>query len=168
MNAHDPSVNCFCHFCGHPLRFQISRLGQAVNCLNCTMETILFIPGLQPPYPEERYALQTSEIRWMQNQFGLRTLSGVISNHSDQYLDWVRVEFILYSGCGMPIGMTSDCIINFTAQSSWTFHAPVSQSEASQVSEPLLSCEYGRITRPAAASPASLATSERPALARTC
>ena len=148
MNAHDPSLNCFCHFCGHPLQFQISRVGQAVNCLNCMMETILFIPGLQSPYPEHRYSLQADEISWIQNQFGLRKISGFVTNKSGQFLDWVRVEFILYNKDGLPIGMTSDCLISLSAQSTWNFNAPVSQPEAAKASEPLLSCEYGRISRP--------------------
>ena len=148
MSAHDPSVNCFCHYCGNPLKFQISRVGQAVNCMSCMMETILFIPGLQSPYPEERYSLQTSSIAWAQNEFGLRRLTGNILNSSGQYLDWIRVEFILYNSQGLPIGMTSDCLISFSAQAIWNFNAPISQGEATKASQPILSCEYGRITQP--------------------
>ncbi len=167
MNAHNPSVNCFCNFCGHPLRFQISRVGQAVNCLNCMMETILFIPGLQSPYPEDRYLLHASEISWIQNQFGLRKISGILTNKSGQHLDWVRVEFILYNEDSLPIGMTSDCLISFSAQSAWTFNAPVSQAEAARASEPLLSCEYGRIMRPITGNLAFPSAIEMQPMART-
>lgn len=161
-------MNCFCHFCGHPLRFQISRVGQAVNCLNCTMETVLFIPGLQSPYPEERYCVKAREISWKQNQFGLRTISGVIFNESGHYLDWVRVEFILYNSNGLPIGTTSDCLIDFSTQTVWQFNAPVSQTEAILASEPLLSCEYGRVAqpRPMPSTPGSGLLPEKPALVR--
>jgi len=29
MLSQDSNLNCYCHFCGSPLRFQISRAGQA-------------------------------------------------------------------------------------------------------------------------------------------
>lgn len=140
-------MNCYCHFCGSPLRFQISRAGQAVNCFNCGMETVLFIPGLGAPYAEEQYALQTREVSWSTNEFGVRLLCGVAINNSTKNLDWVRIEFILYNKQGIPVGTTSDCKINFPCGESWKFQAPVNQIEAVHASEALLSCEYGRVTR---------------------
>src|SRR5215475_9654198 len=147
MVLHDPCMNCYCHFCGSPLRFQISRVGQVVNCFNCSMETVLFIPGLAAPYTEDQYALQTRDVTWATNQFGVRNLIGVVVNNSEKNLDWVRIEFILYNGQNLPIGTTSDCRINFPSGESWKFQAPVNQKEAVRPSEVLLSCEYGRVTR---------------------
>jgi len=147
MLSQDSNTNCYCHFCGSPLRFQISRVGQAVNCFNCGMETILFIPGLGAPYGEEQYAIQTREVNWSTNQLGVRHLCGVAINNSNKNLDWVRIEFILYNQQGLPVGTTSDCKISFPSGESWKFQAPVNQVEALNSSEALLSCEYGRITR---------------------
>ncbi len=147
MVSQDQNMNCYCHFCGSPLRFQISRVGQAVNCFNCAMETVLFIPGMGAPYAEENYAVHTREVSWFTNQFGVRHLSGVVINNSAKNLDWVRIEFILYNGQGLPVGTTSDCKINFPSGESWKFQAPVNQIEAAHSSEALLSCEYGRVTK---------------------
>ena len=147
MTAQDPQMNCYCHFCGSPLRFQISRAGQAVNCFNCSMETILFIPGLPAPYPEEQYRLEFREIQWSTAEFGGRILTGTVFNSSTKNLDWVRIEFILYTEQGLPVGSTSDSMIQFGSQQSWRFKAPVMQVEAARASEPLLSCEYGRVAR---------------------
>src|SRR6267378_47974 len=147
MLSQDSNLNCYCHFCGSPLRFQISRAGQAVNCFNCGMETILFIPGLGAPYGEEQYSIQTREAGWSTNEFGVRHLRGIAINNSTKNLDWVRIEFILYNKHGVPVGTTSDCKIGFPSGESWKFQAPVNQLEAVHCSEGLLSCEYGRVTR---------------------
>jgi hypothetical protein len=147
MTSHDPHINCYCNFCGSPLRFQISRVGQVVNCFNCSMETVLFIPGLSAPYPEDQYLLQVREVVWGDTQFGGRQIGGVVVNSSAKNLDWVRVEFILYNQAGLPIGSTSDCLITLASQAVWKFAVPVHQPEAVRASEPLLSCEYGRISR---------------------
>jgi len=111
------------------------------------METILFIPGLGAPYGEEQYAIQTREMSWSTNEFGVRHLCGVAINNSTKNLDWVRIEFILYNKQGLPVGTTSDCKISFPSGESWKFQAPVNQLEAVHSSEALLSCEYGRVTR---------------------
>ena len=140
-------MNCFCHFCGSQLRFQISRAGETVNCFNCTMETVLFIPGLPGPYPEERYRVEVREVEWVKNQFGLRYLAGVVMSRTPRHLDWVRIEFILYNDQGLPVGSTSECHTDLDANGLWKFQTPVSQVEAVKVSEPLVSCEYGRITQ---------------------
>jgi hypothetical protein len=111
------------------------------------METVLFIPGLQPPYEEERYALETREVVWTKNEFGVRTLMGVVENCSMRDLDWVRIEFILYDRSSVPVGTTSDCLLKFSARKLWKFRAPIAQSDVERASEGLLSCEYGRVTR---------------------
>ena len=152
-----PGINCYCHFCGNLLRFQIARAGEAVNCFDCGMETVLFIPGLQPPYPEFQSVLEVKEIRWAKNRFGVRHLEGLIENKSAKHLDWIRIEFILYERLGCPVGTTSDCLISVPPGKVWKFQAPVSQAEALQASEPLLSCEYGRVHVPRTA-PASNAS----------
>src|SRR6266571_2453755 len=90
-------INCYCNFCGSPVRFQISRAGETVNCFDCGMETVLFIPGLESPYSEDQYVLEAREIKWGKNQFGLRQVEGVVENKSAKHLDWVRIEFILYA-----------------------------------------------------------------------
>jgi len=138
-------MNCFCHFCGSSLLFHICRAGELVNCFNCGMETVLFIPGLQAPYSPEQYVLETKEIRWTNNPFGFRYLEGIVENKSLKHLDWVRVEFILYRQPTLPVGSTSDSICSFAPGKLWKFRAPVSQSEAVEASSPLLSCEYGRV-----------------------
>jgi hypothetical protein len=125
--------------------FHIGRAGQTVNCFNCGMETVLFIPGLEAPYSERQYLLETREIGWNQTQFGVRCLEGVVENKSAKHLDWVRIEFILYGQPGLPVGSTSDCLIAVPPSKVWKFQAPVSQPEARHASEPLLSCEYGRV-----------------------
>jgi hypothetical protein len=165
MVSQDPCINCFCHFCGSQLRFQISRVGETVNCFNCTMETVLFIPGLAGPYPEERYRVEAREMEWKKSDFGLRYLAGVVMSMTQRHLDWVRVEFILYSQQGLPVGSTSDCRTSFGPNDLWKFQAPVAQTEAVKASDPLISCEYGRVaggkilqaTRPA--TPAKLPAS---------
>jgi hypothetical protein len=147
MTVQDPNVKCYCNFCGSPIGFQISRVGQTVNCFACSMETVLFIPGLQPPYEEERYTLETREVAWSRNEFGVRTLVGVVENCSRQDLDWVRIEFILYDRSSVPVGTTSDCLLKFPARKLWKFRAPIAQGDVDRASEALLSCEYGRVTR---------------------
>jgi len=148
MAMQPPGMNCYCNFCGSPLRFHIARAGEAVNCFNCGMETVLFIPGLQAPYPEDQYVLEARETQWAKNEFGVRHLEGVVENKSSKHLDWVRIEFILYSQPGLPVGSTSDCIVGVPPGKLWKFQAPVSQADALEASEPLLSCEYGRVLRP--------------------
>src|SRR5439155_790216 len=127
--------------------FHIGRAGETVNCFNCGMETVLFIPGLEAPYSEEHYPLVTKEIRWTNSNLGIRLLEGVVENKSARRLDWVRIEFILYSRPDCPVGTTSDCWIELPPAQLWKFRAPVSQADALHASEPLLSCEYGRVMR---------------------
>ena len=146
-----PGINCYCHFCGSLLRFQIARAGETVNCFNCCMETVLFIPGLQAPYSEEQCLLETRDIRWAESKFGMRHLQGFVENKSGKHLNWVRIEFILYGQPGCPVGSASDCLIDFPPTKLWKFQAPVSQGEALHASEPLLACEYGRVGRPGTA-----------------
>ena len=142
------AIRSYCHFCGSPIRFQIGRAGEVVNCPDCGMETVLFIPGLGTPYLQQEYALTCSEVLWEVSPLGLRKLRGVVENHAPKDLDWVRIEFILYNGLALPVGSTSDCQINFRSGKRWAFHAPVCQKDAVRASEPMLSCEYGRIVRP--------------------
>src|SRR5947207_2980013 len=134
MEMSEPSLNCYCNFCGTPLRFQISRVGEAVNCFECGMETVLFIPGLGAPYPPALYVLEARQIHWTRSQFGVRLLEGMVENKSDRDLDWVRIEFILYNQDGLPVGCTSDCLMNFSATGVWRFQAPISQPEAVKTS----------------------------------
>jgi len=146
----DAGMNCYCHFCGNPMRFHISRAGEAVNCFNCGMETVLFIPGLEAPYSEEQYPLAMKEFRWSNSDLGIRHLEGIVENKSARRLDWVRIEFILYNRPNCPVGTTSDCWTDLPPGENWKFRAPVSQADAQHASEPLLSCEYGRVMRPRA------------------
>ena len=152
MTMAHPGINCYCHFCSSPLRFQIARVGETVNCFNCCMETVLFIPGLQAPYSEEQCLLEARDIRWAENKFGVRHVQGCVENKSGRHLNWVRIEFILFSKQGCPVGSTSDCLIDVPRARLWNFQAPVVQSEALHASDPLLACEYGRVHRPGAAS----------------
>ena len=152
---HRPGINCYCNFCGSPLQFEISRAGEAVNCLNCCMETVLFIPGLDAPYPGEQYVVEARDVRWGTNQFGVRQLQGTVHNKSAKHLDWIRIEFILYGQQGLPVGSTSDCLIGVPPGKVWNFQAPVAQGDAVKASAPLLTCEYGRITTPQPASSAN-------------
>ena len=138
-------MHCYCHFCGTPVRFHIARAGETVNCFNCSIETVLFIPGIGAPYTQDQYPLEAKEIAWGTNQFGVRHLTGVVVNKSLKNFDWVRIEFILFNKAGLPVGSTSDCLLNFGAQKSWKFRAPVSQPEVLRASQGLLSCEYGRV-----------------------
>jgi hypothetical protein len=144
MTMLHPGINCYCHFCGSPLRFQIARAGETVNCFNCCMETVLFIPGLQAPYSDQACILEARDIRWDESRFGIRHVQGYVENKSPKRLNWVRIEFILFGKQG-PVGSTSDCLIDVPPAKLWKFQAPVSQSEAVHSSAPLLACEYGRI-----------------------
>jgi hypothetical protein len=111
------------------------------------METVLFIPGLPGPYPEERYRVEVREVEWIKNQFGLRYLAGVVMSRTQRHLDWVRIEFILYNDQGLPVGSTSECRTELEPNGLWKFQTIVSQVDAVKVSDPLVSCEYGRITQ---------------------
>src|SRR5215470_12864481 len=86
---------CECNFCGGALRFEITRAGQLVNCQDCGMETVMFIPGIDRPYPTNEYCLEATNIGWSKTVFGMRKVVGVIVNTSNHDLDWVRVEFTL-------------------------------------------------------------------------
>jgi hypothetical protein len=145
-------MNCYCHFCGQPVPFHIGRAGETVNCFNCGMETVLFIPGLPTPYAEDQHLLETRETKWAMTQFGIRCLEGIVENKSSKHLDWVRIEFILFGQAGVPIGSTSDCLINVAPNKVWKFRAPVAQADVTHASEPLVSCEYGRVAQPKTAS----------------
>src|SRR5262249_36808853 len=107
---------------------------------------VLFIPGLDAPYPSHQYVLEALDVRWGTNQFGVRQLQGSIHNKSTKHLDWLRIEFILYGQQGLPVGSTSDCLTGVPPGKVWDFQAPVAQGDAVQASAPLLTCEYGRIT----------------------
>jgi len=148
MSMLHPGINCYCHFCGSPLRFQIARAGETVNCFNCCMETVLFIPGLQAPYSVEECVVEARDIRWAENRFGVRHVQGCLENKSGRHLSWLRIEFILFGKQGCPIGSTSDCLIGVPPAKVWKFQAPVCQTEALQASGPLLACEYGRLCPP--------------------
>ncbi len=138
---------CDCNFCGGRLRFEAWRAGQLVNCPDCLMETILFLPGAEPPYPPEQYVMEAQNIAWTQNPWGVRNLVGTVVNRSAKHLDWVKIEFTLVNAQGLPVGSTSDCLISFPPKALWRFQAPVFQPEATGISAPMLSCEYGKVLR---------------------
>ena len=112
------------------------------------METVIFVPGSDRPYPAEQYSLRATNIGWSKNHFGMRNVIGTVVNSSPHDLDWVRVEFTLVNREGIPVGSTSDCLIDFKANDVWHFQAPVSQLDASGVGAPQLSCEFGKLVVP--------------------
>ena len=115
------------------------------------METVIFIPGNERPYPEEEFFLQASHIGWSRSPFGYRNVVGAVVNTSHKDLDWVRIEFTLVNREAMPVGSTSDCLIHFPINGVWRFQAPVFQADAVGVGAPLISCEYGKIFIPGGA-----------------
>ena len=139
---------CECNFCGGALHFDGSRAGELVNCQDCGMETIMFIPGRDQPYPTNEYLLEATNIGWSKTMFGTRNVVGMIVNTSNRDLDWVRVEFTLVNRQALPVGSTSDCLIDFPADGVWRFQAPVCQHDAVGVSAPLISCEFGKLFAP--------------------
>jgi hypothetical protein len=138
---------CECNFCGGTLRYEISKANELVNCQDCGMETVIFVPGGETPYPENEYFLQATNIGWSKHSLGFRNVIGTVVNNSQKDLDWVRIEFTLVNRESLPIGSTSDCLLEFPVNGVWRFHAPVFQSEAVGVGAPLISCEYGKISQ---------------------
>jgi hypothetical protein len=143
-------LKCDCHFCGKAVRFEVSQVGQLVNCLDCGQETVLYIPGQGPPYLPELFPLVATNIAWSRNPLGLRNIVGIVMNKSNKNLDWVRIEFTLVNQLALPVGSTSDALFNLPAKGTWQFKAPVFQADALGAGAPQLSCEYGKIfcTRP--------------------
>ena len=111
------------------------------------METVIFIPGGQSPYPQEEFFLQATNIGWSKHPLGFRNVVGTVANNSQKDLDWVRIEFTLVNREALPIGSTSDCLLDFPVNGVWRFHAPVFQPDAVGVGAPLISCEYGKIAK---------------------
>ena len=139
---------CECNFCGKDVSFGISKAGELVNCQGCGMETVLFVPGVARPYPQEQYFLQATNIGWSRTPLGFRNVVGSVINTSDRNFDWVRIEFSLITREAVPVGETSDCLIGFPAKGIWRFRAPVFQAQALGVGAPLIACEYGKIVVP--------------------
>jgi hypothetical protein len=126
------------------------------------METIMFVPGGEQPYPLNEFLLEATNIGWSKTAFGTRNVVGMIVNTSNRDLDWVRVEFTLVNRQALPVGSTSDCLMEFPAESVWRFQAPVCQSDAVGVGAPLISCEFGKIFAPKpVATPALIAQPQR-------
>jgi len=148
MKATERLQSCECNFCGSAIAFEISKSGELVNCQNCGMETVLFVPGVAQPYPQEQYFLQATNIGWSRTALGFRNVVGTVINTSDRNFDWVRIEFTLVNREAAPVGGTSDCLIGFPPKGIWTFRAPVFQAEALGVGAPLIACEYGKIKVP--------------------
>ena len=140
--------SCECNFCGTEIGFAISKVGELVNCQNCGMETVLFVPGIAGPYPQEQYFLQATNIGWSRTPLGFRNVVGTVINTSERHFDWVRIEFKLVNREANQVGETSDCLIGFPPKGIWTFRAPVFQAEALGVGAPLIACEYGKILVP--------------------
>jgi hypothetical protein len=141
---------CECNFCGSTLQFEVSKRNELVNCDYCAMETVLFVPGAELPYPREEFFLQATNVGWSKHVLGFRNVVGAVVNTSNKDLDWVRIEFTLVNRQAIPVGSTSDCLITFPVNGIWRFHAPVFQLDAVGVGAPLLSCEYGKISVPKA------------------
>ena len=147
----DPVSNfeeCACNFCGAAVRFEVSKAGELVNCENCGMETVIFTPGGELPYPPEEFVLKATNIRWSKNPLAYRNIVGEVLNTSNKDLDWVRIEFALVNREAVPVGIASDCLIGFQANGIWRFTAPVFQGDALGVGAPLISCEFGRLCAP--------------------
>ena len=139
---------CECNFCGNEMNFETSKTGELVNCQDCGMETVLFEPGADAPYPQREFSLQVLNIGWSNHPLGFRNVVGTVVNNSQKDLDWVRIEFTLVNREAVPVGTTSDCLIGFPVNGVWRFHAPVFQTDALGVGAPLLTCEYGKIVVP--------------------
>jgi hypothetical protein len=142
-------LTCECNFCGASLRFADACVGQAVNCLKCGMETILFVPGQEPPYSPDEYRLKAGQVSWRRSPYNhSRELVITLENLSNHDLDWARVEFILYNDQRRPVGSASDSLEYFPAKRQWTFHAPVCEDDARLASDPILTCEFGKVDQP--------------------
>jgi len=139
---------CTCNFCGAPVRFEVSKAGELVNCENCGMETVIFARGAELPYPAEEFVLKAANIRWSKNPLAFRNIIGEVLNTSNKDLDWVRIEFALVNREAVPVGIASDCLIGLRANAIWRFSAPVFQADAVGVGAPLISCEFGRLCAP--------------------
>src|SRR5439155_14675322 len=95
---------CFCNFCSTWLRFQVSRAGHAVNCPYCLMKTVLYVPEEGEPHPPRKCRLELRRIAWAASELGYRCIVGEVVNPSQNDLDWVRIEFILFSSAQSVIG----------------------------------------------------------------
>jgi len=146
MSFDDPAkAVCFCNFCGNSLRFQPLRAGEAINCLHCGMETILYAPDTGQPFPKER-RVTVENIRLEITDLGLRYLVGEVVNASAGRLNWIRIQFFVFDKNSMMTGATSDSHLNFGAGQTWNFRAPVFNKEAVQASVPDFYCEHGKIS----------------------
>ncbi len=155
MLMEDKNVTCFCNFCSTWLPFRISRTGETVNCPNCTMETVLYLPEASRPYPLDKYAVEIRKIRWEVSQLGFRRIAGEVVNSTPSDLDWVRIEFILFNQVETvlfnqvetAVGLTSDCLIGYQSGAVWKFRAPVFEDQAVRASLPSLSTEFGKVAQ---------------------
>ncbi len=109
---------------------------------------MLYIPGLDAPYPAKDFPVEATNVAWSRSPTGLRNVVGVVVNKSNKNLDWVRIEFTLVNSNALPVGSSSDAVLGLPAKATWKFKAPVSQADALGAGAPMLSCEYGRIFRP--------------------
>ena len=147
MLMEDKNVTCFCNFCNNWLPFRVSRTGETVNCPNCTMETVLYLPEASRPYPLDKYAVEIRKIRWEVSQLGFRCIAGEVVNSTPSDLDWVRIEFILFNQVETAVGLTSDCLIGYQSGAVWKFRAPVFEDEVVRASLPSLSTEFGKVAQ---------------------
>src|SRR6266404_568414 len=70
------NVTCLCNCCGAWLVFQAHREGEMVNCPQCFMGTILYLPeqGLTQVHSDLDFEFR--KIRWDASGYGTRCITG--------------------------------------------------------------------------------------------
>ncbi len=135
----------FCHFCGGPLPFDSSRVGELVNCPACLMESTLDAPDANGICRLKVFGIETRILNWEANPETGARITGHLCNATGHDLDWARVDFVLYDAKGVPLGLATDHMRDLGEQIAWEFTAPVPWPTAVRASFPVITTEHGRV-----------------------
>src|SRR5262249_36400477 len=147
-----------CNCCGAWLIFQTSRAGEMVNCPECFMGTMLYVPDQfrSRLHPDADFEIR--KIKWTLNRFDCRFIQGELVHRGKNGLDWVRIQFTLYNGLVPQVGPASDSLVGCSIGRVWKFQAPVHDPLVVRAPLPIIPPEFGRVypeMRPPAESAAS-------------
>ena len=137
------NIPCLCNCCGAWLVFQADRTGEMVNCPQCFMGTVLYVPEQYQAHAPSKTDFEFRRIQWEDSGHGTRCIAGELINRAEHGFDWVRVRFALYNNFDAVIGVASDLVIGCAAAAVWKFRAAVFDDQVTRASLPVISTEFG-------------------------
>jgi len=81
---------------------------------------------------EAKEDLSVSDVKISRGDFGIRSITGIVTNNTNHEYTYVQVEFNLYDSDGAQVGSTLANVNNLEPQGRWKFEAMILEDRATE------------------------------------